>query len=270
MLQLKTIPFEIKSQSDEGAGGFSGYGSGFGVLDHGWDIVDPGYFDTACLADFLKRGLICWQHKEDVPIGKPQEAYTDASGLFLDAKLSDVSAGRDCRVLLKDGVIRYLSMGYASSAVQWLDGKSAVEDYWRSIHYNPTPDELEAAGYGARVLMKCKRLYEVSPVSWPMNDACDITASKADGTPAGRTFEAHSAAVLATCEEFIGRCKSLAEIRGAEGRGLAPDKRALLKRLRDGFGALLTEAEPKADTADIDRLWMQFQETEARLLGVAI
>jgi len=269
MREIKTIPFEIKAKSDDG-GSFSGYGSCFGVLDNGWDIVDPAYFDGGALGDFLTRGLICWQHKWDCPIGKPTDAKTDAKGLFLDAKLSDVTMGRDCRTLLKDDVIRYLSMGYANSAVQWLDGKSAVEDYWRSIGYNPTPEDLEAASYGARVLMKCKRLYEVSPVSFPMNDACDITASKADGTPAGRTFEAHSAAVLATCEEFIGRCKSLAELRQEEGRGLAPDKRALLKRLRDGFDALIASAEPKAEAADIDRLWMQFQETEARLKGVAV
>lgn len=268
-MERKTIPFEIKSKADDG-GSFEGYGSCFGTLDNGWDIVDPKYFDGGCLPDFLKRGLICYQHKWDCPIGKPQTATTDAKGLILSAKLSDVTAGRDCRTLIKDDVIQYLSMGYANSAVQWLDGKSAVEDYWRSISYNPTPDELEAASYGARVLMKCKRLFEVSPVSFPMCDPCDITASKADGTPAGRTFEAHSAAVLATCEEFIGRVKGLAELRQTEGRGLAPDKRAMLKRLRDGFDALLTDAEPKAAAPDIDRLWMAFQETEARLKGVAV
>jgi len=268
MREFKAIPFEIKARSEDG-GSFSGYGSCFGVLDQGWDIVDPGFFGDV-LGDFLTRGLICWQHKWDCPIGKPQEAYTDAKGLFLDAKISDVTAGRDCRTLIKDGVIQFLSMGYASKATQWLDGKSAVEDYWRSISYNPTPDDLEAASYGARVLMKARRLYEVSPVSFPMCDPCDITASKADGTPAGRTFEDHSQLVLATCEEFMARVKGLAAKRQEDGRDLSPVRRAMLKRLRDGFDALLTEAEPKAERADIDRLWMSFQETEARLKGVAI
>lgn len=268
-MERKTLPFEVKQKSDDGSR-FEGYGSGFGVLDHGWDIVDPGYFDQACLDDFLKRGLICWQHKGDCPIGKPKEAKTDAEGLFLDAKISDVHHGRECMTLIKDEVIQFLSMGYASSKTAWLDGKSAVEDYWRSINYNPTADELEAAAYGARVLMKCKRLFEVSPVSWPMNDACDITGSKADAPHAGRTFEAHSAAVLATCEEFLARVKGLAELRAEEGRGLAPERYALLKRLRDGFDGLLQQAEPKAEAPDIDRLHADFLAISARLEGVGV
>jgi HK97 family phage prohead protease len=265
-LERKSLPFELKAAD---GGSFEGYAACFGNIDAGGDIIDPGAF-TDTLDYFLPKGIIALYHDWERPIGKPTKATADARGLFIGAKLSDVPDAEVARTLMKDGVIQSLSIGYRTQKRQWIEQSTDVEEYWRSIRYNPTEDDLQALkqGWGVRVLLKVK-LYETSTVPFPMNDQCDITAAKGL-LPAGMTFDAHSDAVLATCEEFLARAKDLAHLRQTDGRGLSPERRSQIKAMRDRFDALLQEAEPKADAAAIDQLYLQFLETEARLKGVAV
>ena len=89
----------------------------------------------------------CW-----LPIGRPLELREDSNGLFIKAKISDTSMGRDIKVLLKDGVLNELSIGY----------DPIVFDY----------DEN-----GIRHLREVK-LWEVSVVTWAMNPEAVITDYK--------------------------------------------------------------------------------------------
>ena len=49
----------------------------------------------------------CW-----LPVGKPLELRDEKEGLFIKGKISDTSMGKDVKILLRDGVLGELSIGY--------------------------------------------------------------------------------------------------------------------------------------------------------------
>ena len=109
--EFKTIEFALEDY-DEEEGTFSGYGAVFSNIDSGGDIIEPGAF-TKTIAEGVGRVKILSGHNESLlPIGKPLELREDANGLFLKAKISDTTLGRDVRTLIKDGVLCELSIGY--------------------------------------------------------------------------------------------------------------------------------------------------------------
>jgi Escherichia/Staphylococcus phage prohead protease len=266
MIERKYVPFDVKATGDDGT--FEGYASVFGTIDQGGDIVDPGAF-AGTLEQFLAKGIIALYHDWTKPIGRPIKAYTDQKGLYLHGKLVDTDDARDARTLMREKVIQGLSIGYKTLIRQYIEKAEDVEEYWRSIGYNPTEDDLQAKSspYGVRVLMKIK-LYETSPVPFPMNDQCDITAAKGEA-PERRTFDQHSDQVLSTVEEFIERAHGLAAVRAEKGRSLTEERRVQLKRLRDRIEELLTAPAPFEEA---ESLYEKFRllETEARIVGVPL
>lgn len=141
---------------DEEQGIFSGYGSVFGNVDDGGDIVEPGAF-TKTIAEGFERVKILALHNDSLlPIGRPLEVREDSKGLYIKAKISDTAMGRDVKVLLKDGVLNELSIGY----------DPIVFDY----------DET-----GIRHLREVK-LWEVSVVTWAMNPEATVIGYKAAET----------------------------------------------------------------------------------------
>ncbi|HEU4752056.1 MAG TPA: HK97 family phage prohead protease [Armatimonadota bacterium] len=172
--------FTFKAAPVEGLGEneFAGYASVFGNVDDYGDIVQRGAF-AASLPFFLKDGMICWQHRLGVPIGKPVEAYEDEKGLFVRGRISDTAAGRDCLTLMRDGVVQKLSIGYETEGYQVLSEEQArvlLGDAGYEAALKALPwwaDEL-------RLLTQIK-LYEVSPVSFPANDAAEILGVKSAG-----------------------------------------------------------------------------------------
>ena len=158
--ERKTLTFRTDDY-DEEQGIFSGYASVCGNVDSGGDIMEPGAF-TKTIAEGWERVKILALHNDYwLPIGRPLELREDSNGLFLKAKISDTSMGRDIKVLLKDGVLNELSIGY----------DPVVFDY----------DET-----GIRHLREVK-LWEVSIVTWAMNPEAVITDYKADDA-AGRAM----------------------------------------------------------------------------------
>lgn len=150
--EYKTLLFNVDDY-DEEQGIFSGYGAVVGNIDDGGDIIEPGAF-TKTIAEGWERVKILALHNDFwLPIGRPIELREDAKGLFIKAKVSDTSMGRDVKVLLKDGVLNELSIGY----------DPVVFDYDES---------------GIRHLREVK-LWEVSIVTWAMNPEATITGYKA-------------------------------------------------------------------------------------------
>lgn len=150
--ELKKLQFKIDSFNEE-EGIFSGYGAVFSNVDTGGDIIEPGAF-TKTLAEGWERVKILALHNDCwLPIGRPLELREDANGLFLSAKISDTSMGRDIKVLLKDGVLNELSIGY-----------------------DPIVFDYDADGI--RHLREIK-LWEVSIVTWAMNPEAKVTGYKA-------------------------------------------------------------------------------------------
>lgn len=150
--EYKTLTFKADAY-DEESGIFSGYGAVCGNVDTGGDIIEPGAF-TKTIAEGWERVKILALHNDCwLPIGRPLELREDSNGLFIKAKVSDTTMGRDIKVLLKDGVLNELSIGY----------DPVVFDY----------DEA-----GIRHLREVK-LWEVSVVTWAMNPEAVITDYKA-------------------------------------------------------------------------------------------
>lgn len=156
--EYKQMQFKMGEYNEE-EGIFSGYGAVFENIDSGGDIIEPGAF-TKTLAEGWERVKILALHNDCwLPIGRPLELREDANGLYLSAKVSDTSMGKDIKILLKDGVLNELSIGY----------DPVVFDYDSD---------------GIRHLREVK-LWEVSIVTWAMNPEAIITGYKSMQEPEG-------------------------------------------------------------------------------------
>lgn len=147
--------FVVPEFKADKAGTIKGYGSIFGNLDRGQDIVQAGAFKDSLAANGKIKML--WQHDPYKPIGVWDEVSEDAKGLLVQGRpLQDVEAGREALSLIKAGAIDGLSIGY------------------RTIEYR----ETEIDGRYARIIEKAE-LWEVSIVTFPMNAEATIDAVKA-------------------------------------------------------------------------------------------
>lgn len=94
-------------------GVFTGYGSTFGNIDDGNDIMMPGAF----AASLKKRGpngvKMLWMHDSSQPIGVWEAIEEDQKGLKLSGKLLlSVQKAREVYDMMKAGIIDSLSVGY--------------------------------------------------------------------------------------------------------------------------------------------------------------
>jgi len=148
-VERKALKFEIKKDDIAGRV-FSGYASTFDV-DLGGDIITPGAFKKTIdgRQDKIK---VLWQHNE--PIGKSMRLYEDSIGLFVEGKVSKTRLGDEAIELMRDRVIDQMSIGFSIPA-----GKSEMSDD------------------GLRIIREVK-LFEFSPVTFPMNESAIITSVK--------------------------------------------------------------------------------------------
>lgn len=176
-LSYRNFEFEVKSGPGVvGEGLFEGYGAVFHNVDLCGDIIAPGAFAKG-LKQFLATGILAWQHEWEEPIGRPVDVREDGHGLFVKGRISDTERGRDARTLLKDGVIRSLSIGYTPVGKETLRSSRDVMSYWRKSGYEPGKSDLERISRGARLLTDV-RLHEISLVSFAANPEARVTAVK--------------------------------------------------------------------------------------------
>ncbi|UOF76902.1 phage prohead protease [Bacteriophage sp.] len=282
-LRRMTVPFELKaarSSDDAFAGEFEGYAAGIHNIDSVGDMILPGAF-AEDLPRFLSDGVVCWQHDWMTPIGKPMEAYEDSKGLFTKSRISKTTHGSDAMTLIRDGVVKKLSIGYRVKSYEWVDREGLIaylsgtmmdEDRRKSILAQY--DELELSEL---FLLKKIKLYEYSPVTVPANPAADITAAK--GLLAGLSFRQQSETVLAAVKELATRASEIHTLRANEGRKttLSTERRDGLQQIADALSmsadslkTLLLETSGKADTEAANQAFAQFQATIARLNGATV
>lgn len=157
------IAAEIKASAE---GVIEGYGSVFGNVDSYGDIVVNGAFDRT-LKDADSAGrmpAMLWQHNPDEPIGVWTEMRQDKRGLVVKGQLAQTQRGREALELIKMGALSGLSIGYSTV-------KSSFDEQ-----------------SGVRSLLELD-LWEVSPVTFPANDAARITAAKSADIKTTRDFE---------------------------------------------------------------------------------
>jgi uncharacterized protein len=127
----------------------------FGNIDLGGDVVEPGAF-TRTLMHKNGEVPILWQHDTKQPIGIGKARETKA-GLEISGELVlQTSKAQEAYQLMKRGVLKGLSIGYDSI-------RDTVTNGVRHLH------EL--------------KLYEVSLVTFAMNEAAMISAVKSADDP---------------------------------------------------------------------------------------
>jgi len=150
-METKFLPLEWKMAPD---GVIEGYGAVFGNADQGGDIIMPGAF-----AQSLKSGRkvkMLREHCPDDLIGVWDDVSEDRNGLRVKGSLLlSIDDGKTAYELVKSGALDGLSIGY------------------RTIE-----SEFDKEG---RRLLKALELWEVSLVTFPMNELARVDAVKAAG-----------------------------------------------------------------------------------------
>jgi uncharacterized protein len=141
--------FNLKIKSIDDAGKFVGMGAVYNNVDLGGDLIEPGAFTRTLSAG--KKWPVLWQHQVDNPIGHC--TITDSrEGLQVvgTLELSDPTAQK-AYTFMKAGIIKGLSIGY---------------------------DTIQATYDGdVRHLTELK-LWEISCVTFPMNESAVVTGVK--------------------------------------------------------------------------------------------
>jgi HK97 family phage prohead protease len=106
-------------------------------------IIQPGAF-TKTLREGRDRIKLLWQHDRDKPIGLPVELAETSQGLEVTGRLSMTQQGREALILMRDGVLDALSIGF----------DAIVEELQKDSQGNVT-----------RILKEIK-LWEISLVTW--------------------------------------------------------------------------------------------------------
>lgn len=149
--QRRDFNFKIKSTADE-SGTFVGMAATYGNVDLGDDVIDRGAFTRTISGG--KDFPILWQHQTDNPIGQAKVTDTP-QGLQINGTLllADPVAQK-AYTLIKAGVIKGLSIGYQT--LKWTYDEEAEVRHLTEL-----------------------KLYEVSCVTFPMNELAQISSVKA-------------------------------------------------------------------------------------------
>jgi HK97 family phage prohead protease len=177
---VKNIPVAgLQFKFDEETGEVEGFAAVTGNVDSYEEIIDAGAFKRT-LGEKGDRISLAWQHNFREPIGKPsalrevkrdklpesiRKEYPEATGgLYFKATISDTRQGKDAKILLKDGVVDELSIGYD---FYWTGN---WEDGWETDSYYEGED-----GY---VHLREIDLYEFSLVTMAANPAAQVMGYK--------------------------------------------------------------------------------------------
>lgn len=151
-IEFKSVIAEFKAI---GEGIFEGYAAYFNNKDKGDDVILSGAFAKTIVADKDNIKLI-WNHDwDDVPIGNIISMEEKPLGLYVQCKLNNTSKALDVKEAIATGAVTKFSIGYKCNV-------------WETI---------EEKGEWTRYIKEVK-LFEVSPVNFPMNDMANITGYK--------------------------------------------------------------------------------------------
>lgn len=152
---MDRIAFAFELKAADEAGAFEGYASTFGNKDQGGDIVERGAFARTIKAKGARGIKMLADHDPKQRIGVWEEMREDDRGLYVRGRLlTEKSNGKDAYIDLKSGALDGLSIG-GRTVADAVDGRKR-----------------------ARIIKEFD-LYEISLVSFPMNEAARVTAVKA-------------------------------------------------------------------------------------------
>lgn len=146
MLTKHFNEFELKVEGDGRT--ITGYGSIFGNADLGGDIVAKGAFVESIKS---RKPKMLYQHDPNRVIGVWNSFKEDEKGLQLEGKLADTPLGNEIKELIRIEAVSGLSIGYKVNQVEFK---------------------------GDNRIIKSANLYEVSVVTFPMNEQANIISMK--------------------------------------------------------------------------------------------
>lgn len=197
----KHVPLSLKA---EGEGVISGYGAVYGNRDLGGDIIAPGAF-----AEDLKSGRkvrMLYQHDPGEVIGRWDRFQEDDHGLKMSGVFTPgVARASEVFANIKADALDGLSIGYMIS--------DASDIEWRD---------------GSRIILKAE-LWEVSVVTFPMNDLARI-----DGAKALADFRSGNPALLKRYVEGSLRDAGVSSTQAKAASGAAVDRLNSLREAGDG------------------------------------
>jgi HK97 family phage prohead protease len=146
-MERKRFSLKIKSVDDTGT--FTGLGAAYNNVDLGGDKIMPGAFKRTLAAG--KQFPLLWQHDPSNPIGTAKVTDTP-QGLQVEGtlRLQDPTAQK-AYLFLKSGVIKGMSIGY---------------------------ETIQSSMDGDVRQLKELRLWEISVVTFPMNESATISSVK--------------------------------------------------------------------------------------------
>lgn len=213
-LERKTLNVsQVEFKADVEKRTIEGYASVFGVRDWYDDIVHKGAFlDSLAEAPQSKLGApwvpVLWQHQDHTPIGLPLKIGEDERGLAFTAKISKTEDGNKALELAHDGVVTGVSIGYW--ARKW-----DRED----LEINNDGDTVRV-----RNLYKVD-LMEISPVTFPANEAARITGAQKSVNDAAVEL------VLKAVEQLHQKAGLVIDLDSGEVQG-SPEAKQLLEAKR--------------------------------------
>lgn len=157
---MKRPVAEAGEPAEPAAATIRGYASVFGRLDLSGDTIDRGAF----AATIRRRGpsglRMLWQHDPGRPIGVWTSVVEDDVGLFVEGRLAVESAGgREALALIRAGAVDGLSIGFRAVKAR------------------------RDAGRSRRRLVEID-LWEISIVTFPMQERARVARDAADALPA--------------------------------------------------------------------------------------
>lgn len=159
--------FDLKSADESGV--FEGYASVFGNKDQGGDIVERGAFAKVIKSRGARGIKMLADHDPRQRIGVWEDMREDAMGLYVKGRLlTEKANGRDAYIDLKSGALDGLSIGGRTMS-DAIDGRKR-----------------------ARIIKEFD-LYEISLVSFPMNEMARVQSVKA----------AHQIKTIREFEDFL-------------------------------------------------------------------
>lgn len=111
-LEQKSQILEFKAVEEKGNLYIEAYALTFNVEDAYKDIILPGASIKTISGASGKRIKFCLQHDIEDVIGKIEELKEDGTGLWMRAKISNTTKGKDTAILINDGAINELSIGF--------------------------------------------------------------------------------------------------------------------------------------------------------------
>jgi hypothetical protein len=225
----KIIPASSFKTIPEGAGGFEGIGNKSNYVDFGADLILSGSWGT-CLSDFLKNGFSPdthaaqdgWVYTYNALIAYPIAADETEDGLFVKMMFHSDQPSQDVRTKMKErsdaGLSNSMSIGFGleESDYYFLSSKDFAEKIPQLVPTNRVQDCMQKAQEfdSIRVITHISKLYEVSPVLTPMNDASLVSVVKSEfaSLKERMTFEQHTTKLQEALVNYLKRANEIASL----------------------------------------------------------